>query len=94
MPTPGAGAPNTRVLGRSHVLFAELVRTVAAIIPPPGRHVVKYFGVLSSGRRCAARWSPALRLELGVGAALGGADSVGVVLQQHLGSTSAAGVQH
>jgi len=57
--------------GATHVVFAELawMRKVAAILPPPGRHVVKYFGVLSSGSPLRGEVVPAPPLELELSAA-------------------------
>jgi hypothetical protein len=55
--------------GATHAVFTELLfmRKLAAIVPPPGRHQVVYFGVLSSASRLRSEVVPAPRVELGHG---------------------------
>ena len=71
--------------GATHVVFAELawMRKVAAIMPPPGRHLVKYFGVLSSASPLRPEVVPVPPIELGLSSAVmteGGAGTVSVPL--------------
>ena len=58
--------------GATHVVFTEegVVRRLAALVPPKGRHVVRYFGVLSSASRLRPLVVPVPRVELGVRPAL------------------------
>jgi hypothetical protein len=55
--------------GATHAVFTELgfMRKLAAIVPPPGRHEVRYFGVLSSASRLRSEVVPVPRVELGLG---------------------------
>jgi hypothetical protein len=55
--------------GATHAVFTELgfMRKLAAIVPPPVRHEVRYFGVLSSASRLRSEVVPAPRVELGLG---------------------------
>ena len=56
-----------RADGATHVVFPELavMHKLAALVPPPGRHAVKYFGVLSSASPLRSEVVPPRPFELG-----------------------------
>ena len=73
--------------GATHVVFPELafLRKLAAIVPPPGRHETKYFGVLASASRLRSEVvpTPPIDLNLPSAAATISGEDIGVALAGH-----------